>query len=93
MIADGRATLHGRQSSFEVREGETVLDAVRRVRPDAPFSCRAGVCSTCQARLTEGSVEMAANYGLTDTEVERGLVLTCQSRPTGNGPLVIDYDV
>ena len=93
VIADGRATLHGRQSSFEVREGETVLDAVRRVRPDAPFSCRAGVCSTCQARLTEGSVEMAANYGLTDTEVERGLVLTCQSRPTGNGPLVVDYDV
>jgi len=93
VVGEGRATLHGRQSTFEIREGESVLDAVRRVRPDAPFSCRAGVCSTCQARLCGGSVEMEVNYGLTDDEVARGLVLTCQSRPSGDEPVIVDYDV
>ena len=68
-----------------------MLDAVQRVRPDAPFSCRSGVCSTCQAVLRDGEVEMAVNYGLSADEVARGYVLTCQSHPTT--PTVdVDYD-
>lgn len=90
-VATGRATLHGRATQFEMYEGDTVLDAVQRVRPDAPFSCRSGVCSTCQAVVRSGEVEMAVNYGLTDAEVGRGYVLTCQSRPT-TGELDVDYD-
>lgn len=90
-IATGTATLHGRVSTFEMFEGDTVLDAVQRVRPDAPFACRSGVCSTCQAVVRTGSVEMAVNYGLTDDEVQRGYVLTCQSRPTSDR-LDIDFD-
>ncbi len=93
VVATGRATLHGRQSGFEVREGESILDAVRRVRPDTPFSCQAGVCSTCQARLLCGEVEMEVIYGLTEAEIARGLVLTCQSQPTGSDEIVVDFDV
>ena len=91
VVATGRATLHGRTSTFELYEGDSVLDAVQRVRPDAPFSCRAGVCSTCQAICTSGEVEMAVNYGLTDDEVARGYVLTCQSRPT-TSEVTVDFD-
>ena len=90
-VARGTATLHGRTSTFEVYEGDSVLDAVQRIRPDAPYSCRSGVCSTCQAVLRDGDVEMAVNYGLTDDEVERGYVLTCQSTPT-TGEITVDYD-
>jgi ring-1,2-phenylacetyl-CoA epoxidase subunit PaaE len=90
-VARGRATLHGRTSDFEVYAGDSVLDAVQRVRPDAPFSCRSGVCSTCQAILREGEVTMAVNYGLTDDEVARGYVLTCQSRPVSRA-IAVDYD-
>jgi len=90
-VARGRATLHGRTSDFELYEGDSVLDAVQRVRPDAPFSCRSGVCSTCQAILRDGDVTMAVNYGLTDDEVARGYVLTCQSRPDSR-EIVVDFD-
>ena len=90
-VATGRATLHGRATQFDLYEGDSVLDAVQRVRPDAPFSCRSGVCSTCQAVLRDGKVEMAVNYGLSADEVARGYVLTCQSHPTT--PTVdVDYD-
>lgn len=95
VVATGRATLHGRTSTFELFEGDTVLDAVQRVRPDAPFSCRSGVCSTCQAICTSGAVAMEVNYGLTDDEVARGYVLTCQSRPTTSATtseVVVDFD-
>lgn len=91
VVATGRATLHGRTSTFELYEGDSVLDAVQRVRPDAPFSCRSGVCSTCQAICSSGAVEMAVNYGLTGDEVARGYVLTCQSRPT-TAEITVDYD-
>jgi ring-1,2-phenylacetyl-CoA epoxidase subunit PaaE len=91
VAATGRATLHGRTSTFDVYDGDSVLDAVQRVRPDAPFSCRSGVCSTCQAVVRDGAVEMAVNYGLTDDEVARGYVLTCQSKPT-TPEVDVDFD-
>ncbi len=90
-VATGRANLHGRATEFELYDGDSVLDAVQRVRPDAPFSCRSGVCSTCQAVVRDGAVVMAVNYGLSSDEVARGYVLTCQSTPTTDH-IDVDYD-
>ena len=71
---------------------ESVLNAVLRVRPDAPFACAGGVCGTCRARVSEGNVTMTENYALEPEEIERGFVLTCQSHPTSD-LVVVDYDV
>lgn len=92
VVGTGRATLHGRSSQFDIFAGDSVLDAVQRARPDVPFSCRAGVCSTCQAIIRDGTVDMATNYGLSNDEVDRGYILTCQARPTAEH-IDIDYDV
>ena len=85
------ATLGGLQTSFTVRPGEHVLDALLRVRGDAPYACKGGVCGTCRAHLSEGSVSMDANWALEPDEVAHGYVLTCQSRPTSER-LTLDYD-
>jgi ring-1,2-phenylacetyl-CoA epoxidase subunit PaaE len=75
--------LGGRRTALSMSgEDETVLDAVLRARSDAPYACRGGVCGTCRARVVEGEVEMDANYALEPDELERGLRLMCQSRPT-----------
>ena len=58
---------------------------------DAPWSCRAGVCSTCRCRVIEGEVEMAANHALEDDEVAKGFVLSCQAYPLTD-KLVVSYD-
>lgn len=71
---------------------ETILDAALQASLDVPYSCQAGVCSTCAARVVEGEVEMEANFGLEDYEVERGYVLTCQCRPLTD-KVVIEYNV
>lgn len=70
---------------------ETVLNAALRVRADVPFACAGGVCGTCRAKVTEGSVEMAENYALEADDVERGYVLTCQSRPTSDR-VAVNFD-
>ncbi len=69
----------------------SVLQAALDARLDAPYACRAGVCSTCKARLVEGEVEMRANQALEDYEVEHGYILTCQSHAK-TARIVVDYD-
>jgi ring-1,2-phenylacetyl-CoA epoxidase subunit PaaE len=83
--------LDGRESTFEMAPDERLLDAALRVRPELPYACKGGVCSTCRARVVEGQVEMARNYALEPDETARGYVLTCQSVPI-SPTLVVDYD-
>ncbi len=85
-------TLDGRRSTFSLpTDGPAVLDAALRVRADAPFACKGGVCGTCRAKVVEGTVEMDTNWALEPDEVEKGYVLTCQSHPTSD-TVVLDYD-
>lgn len=71
--------------------GDTILDAALKHGVDLPFACKGGVCCTCRAKVTEGTVEMEANYALEKDEVANGFVLTCQSHPTSE-KVVVDFD-
>lgn len=84
-------TLGGRTTEVDVGAGEVILDAVRRARPDVPYSCTAGVCATCKARVVEGTVDLGTVHGLAADQVERGFVLTCQAQPTSDS-LIVDFD-
>lgn len=81
----------GVRTEVLVLEGEPILDAALRAGLDLPYSCRAGMCSTCRARVTEGAVRMDVNYGLEPWETAAGYVLTCQAHPLP-GRVVADYD-
>jgi ring-1,2-phenylacetyl-CoA epoxidase subunit PaaE len=83
--------LDGRTSEITVAPDERILDAALRSRPELPYACKGGVCSTCRARLVEGKVEMARNFALEDDELAAGYILTCQATPVTDR-LVIDYD-
>lgn len=83
--------LDGRESTVSLEEGDAVLDAVLRVRNDAPFACKGGVCGTCRAKVLEGAVAMERNFALEDDEVSSGYVLTCQAHPTTER-VSLDYD-
>ncbi|MDP9398840.1 MAG: phenylacetate-CoA oxygenase/reductase subunit PaaK [Actinomycetota bacterium] len=84
--------LDGRSHSFPLpRDGASVLDATLRVRPDAPYACKNGVCGTCRAQVVQGEVEMDANYALESEELARGFVLTCQAHPVSER-VTVDFD-
>lgn len=83
--------MDGRRRVFPMRGGETILDAAARASLDLPFSCRAGVCSTCRTKLVRGEVEMQQNYALEEWEVEQGFILACQSHAK-TPELEINYD-
>jgi len=87
----GQVTIGGESRSLTIPANTTLLEAAIANELDAPFACKAGVCSTCKARVIEGEVEMLANHALEDHEVEDGYVLTCQSVPMSD-TIVWDYD-
>jgi ring-1,2-phenylacetyl-CoA epoxidase subunit PaaE len=94
-VADGATitvVMDGRRRAFKMpMHGEVILDAAGRAGLDLPFSCRAGVCSTCRVKLLSGTAEMEHNVALEDWEVEAGYILCCQARPTSPA-LEISYD-
>jgi ring-1,2-phenylacetyl-CoA epoxidase subunit PaaE len=86
VILDGRAV-----DLTVPPDGDSILDATLQVRSDAPFACKNAVCGTCRARVTEGKVEMDANYALEPDELQRGYILTCQAHPVTDR-VVVDFD-
>lgn len=84
--------IDGRARTFDMQKGsKTILDAALEEGLELPYACKGGVCSTCRALLSEGEVDMDANFALEDYEVERGYILSCQSYPVTD-KILVDFD-
>jgi len=68
---------------------ESVLDAMERLGVDYPWSCREGICGTCEAPVLDGEVQHL-DYVLSPEErAEQRRMMVCVSR-CGGGRLVLD---
>jgi ferredoxin-NADP reductase len=74
--------LDGETKTADHHPGATVLQTARQLGMSPPYSCEAGNCATCMAKLVEGEVKMNVNDALFEDEVAEGWILTCQSVPT-----------
>lgn len=70
---------------------DTVLEAGLRTGASLPFSCKAGNCCTCRAKVTNGEVTMLKNFALNPQEVADGFVLTCQCVPVSDA-VTVNFD-
>ena len=79
------------ETTFEMSQQQTVLEAALKQDLDVPYSCQGGICSSCICKITEGAAEMKKNQILSDAEVAEGLTLACQAYPT-TATIKIDFD-
>jgi ring-1,2-phenylacetyl-CoA epoxidase subunit PaaE len=79
------------ETTFEMSQKQTILEAALKQGLDAPYSCQGGICSSCLCRVTSGTAEMKKNSILTDKEIAEGLILSCQAHPTSE-TIYVDYD-
>jgi CDP-4-dehydro-6-deoxyglucose reductase len=66
---------------FRCEAGETVLDAAERSGYTVPYSCRKGVCSTCEGALVSGAGHSSVQGEMAGPA---GRVLLCCLRPSSD---------
>jgi ring-1,2-phenylacetyl-CoA epoxidase subunit PaaE len=72
-----RIVFGGETHDIMAGENQSILQAALQNKIPLPYSCRAGICSTCTAKCKSGKVTMTVNEVLTGTDLADGLVLTC----------------
>ncbi len=77
---------------IELREGESVLEALLREGFAVPYGCRSGVCQTCLMRAAQGIPPQSAQKGLKDTLAVRHHFLACICHPQTDLDIMLAND-
>jgi vanillate O-demethylase ferredoxin subunit len=77
------------QARIFVKEGMTVLDALLEEGVDVPFSCREGVCGSCETKVLSG-VPDHRDVILSDAEKAAGRTMMICCSGSKSQELVLD---
>lgn len=58
---------------------EKILQQLLIQRFSVPYSCKSGICGSCECILEEGEVDLLENEYLTEKEEKKGHILACMS--------------
>ncbi|BAU67184.1 ferredoxin (2Fe-2S) [Stanieria sp. NIES-3757] len=82
----------GTTQTIEVPSEQTILQAALDAGIELPYSCSAGVCTTCAAKLSKGEVEQSDGMGLSRELQREGYALLCVSYPRSDIQLVSEQE-
>jgi ferredoxin len=75
------AHINGVSHTFVCSEDQTVLAAAEAAGVELPSSCCSGVCTTCAALISEGSVHQPDAMGVKAELQQQGYALLCVAFP------------
>ncbi len=84
--------LDGEEFDVEMTDDQNIVDALLEIKKEVPYSCTAGACSTCIAKVTQGEVKMDTCLALDEEEIAEGYILTCQAHLVTE-EVSVDFDV
>lgn len=81
--------LHQSGTTLVIPEGTPILEAVREVLPDQPYSCEEGYCGECEVRVLGGVPDHRDDYLTPDEQESNTVMMICVSRCKGD-KLILD---
>jgi ferredoxin len=82
----------GKIHTFQVPENQTILSVADAAGLDFPSSCHAGVCTTCAALITQGTVDQSDGMGVSPELQQQGYALLCVAYPRSDLKIETDKE-
>ena len=83
-VYDVEVLMEGEKHMIPIDEDLTLLEGIEEYGLEVLYSCRAGVCVTCAAKLLQGEIDPGF-ASITDELKEQGYVLACSAYPRSDG--------
>jgi len=78
------------QKKYQGDNQKTLLEHGESAGLILPYSCLAGMCGSCKAKLVSGEVQQSSTEGLTTLEKQQGYILCCSAIATSD--VIIEHE-